>query len=811
MKKTRKILRWMLVTFTTLSLLGLLTLVAIYFHLAPGLPSVDSLRDVGYQVPLRVYTTDEQLIAEYGVKIRDPLSYDEIPDTMVKAIIAAEDDRFFVHPGVDYQGIIRAVVNLVLTGEKSQGGSTITMQVARNFFLSLEKTYLRKLNEIFLSFKIERELSKEQILELYLNKIPFGNRAYGIGSAARIYYGQSLNELNLAQYAMLAGLPKAPSANNPIANPNRAIIRRNYVLGRMLALGFISQADYQASISAGVSVKQSRRTIDVDAPHIGEMVRSYMYDKYGEDAYTSGFRVYVTIDPKLQQHAQKALRQNLLEYEHRHGFRGPVKHIDYSAEHDVADYVKQLGELPSVGGLKPALVTKTEGSQLEALLADGSQIIVEWDGLSWAASYQSTNHLGKAPQTADDIVSPGDIVYLLKGVTGQWQLEQIPHVSGAIVSLNPKDGSIIALVGGFDFFDSKFNRVTQAKRQLGSCFKPFIYSAALEKGFTAASIINDAPVVFDDPNLETPWRPENYSGRIHGPTRLRQALIHSRNLVSIRLLRAIGVSYATEYVQRFGFEAARLPHDLSLSLGSAVFTPLEVATAYSVFANGGYSIEPYFIQRVEDSKGNVIFDVDSNITCFDCEKAELPVLAGDEEPSPSGEEGQGFQNVDVPEDKILAKRVITAQNAYLMTTMMRDVIRYGTGRRALQLKRHDLGGKTGTTNDQRDAWFSGFNGNIVTISWVGFDEGKPLGSGETGGRAALPMWINYMREALADQPEIPLEQPEGLTTVRIDPKSGLLALPDQKGGIFETFRSEHVPTQTTPDKVDEETVLELLF
>lgn len=812
MKFIHKLIRGTFFVSIVLFLLGVIAIAATYFYLSPQLPSVEVLRDVRFQVPLQVYTQDHQLIAEYGSKKRDPLKYDQIPDTMIKAILAAEDDRFFEHPGVDYQGILRAAINLIMTGEKAQGGSTITMQVARNFFLSSEKTYLRKINEIFLSFKIENELSKEQILELYLNKIYLGNRSYGIGSAAKIYYGKPINELNLAQYAMLAGLPKAPSSYNPIANAERAMIRRDYVLKRMLNLNYISQNEYETAKTEPVSARLSRYTIDLEAPYIGEMVRGYMYELYGEDAYTNGFKVFVTINPELQLAAQDALRQNLLEYEYRHGFRGPLEQIEIRPDTDPDMVLERLAALPSVGGLIPAVILDSEEQSAQAMLANGDQIDLAWDGLSWAARYLDTNHIGSPPTSAAEITRPGDIVYVKKLPEDVWRLAQIPNVAGAIVVLNPKDGSVVALSGGFDFFYTKFNRATQAKRQPGSSFKPFIYSAALEKEFTAASIINDAPVVFDDPGLETSWRPENYSGRIYGPTRLREALTRSRNLVSIRLLQSIGTSYAINYAQRFGFDPGRLPKDLSLSLGSASVTPLELASGYAIFANGGFRVEPYFIRRIEDITGDIIFEANPAIACIECEREAQQTALQKEKTTPLTEAEDALEDSlslllgdEVEPALILAERVITPQNAYLMTSMMRDVVRRGTARRALQLGRKDLAGKTGTTNDQRDAWFAGFNHDLVAISWTGFDDGTPLGDRETGGRAALPMWIEFMRSALDGTPEIDLEQPEGLITVRIDPKTGLLASPSQNNAIFEIFRSDHVPQRQAPD-IDESVV-----
>ena len=769
MTLTPKLLRRLLIVLAATIVLGLAAVTAAYFYIAPQLPSVEVLRDVRFQVPLQVYTNSGQLVAEYGTKKRDPLKYEQIPDKVIKAFLAAEDDRFFEHPGVDYQGLLRAAGLLVVTGEKSQGGSTITMQVARNFFLSSEKTFLRKFSEILLSLKIEDELSKEQILELYLNQIYLGNRAYGVGSAAQVYYGKPLDQLSTAQIAMIAGLPKAPSRFNPVADPKRAQLRRDYVLNRMLKLGFITKAEHDKAIAEPVSTRLYQAAIDLQAPYVGEMVRNYMYEKYGENAYTDGYKVYVTIDTRLQQAAQESLRQALLEYDRRHGYRGPVSHLDFNAETPVAEIRTQLDAIPEVGNLKPALIHKIKEQSVTALLANGDQIQIPWQGLSWAARGNN--------QTAGAIVKTGDVVYVQETTPKQWALAQIPLPGGAIVSINPHDGAILALTGGFDFFQTKFNRAIQAKRQPGSSFKPFVYAAALEKGFTTASIINDSPVVFDDPNLESSWRPENYSGEINGPTRLREALVNSRNLVSIRLLQAIGVDYAIDYATKFGFDPAHLPRDLTLALGSASITPMELATGYTVFANGGFRVTPYFLQKIVDGDGKTLLETHPTVACLECEAA-----------------GQSGGN--------LAPRVIPQQTVYLTASMMQDVVRRGTGARAMQLGRNDLSGKTGTTNDQRDAWFAGFNSNIVTISWVGLDDAKSLGGDETGAKAALPMWINYMRVALQGKPEAPPVQPEGIVSVKIDPRTGLLAKPNQKDAISEFFRSDNVPEERAPD-IDE--------
>ncbi len=803
MKLIGKLIRRAILTIITLALLGILATLGTYYYLKPELPSVEALRDVQFQVPLQVYTSDGALIAEYGDKKRSPITYDELPTHLVQAIISAEDNRFFEHPGVDYQGLLRAAYYLITTGEKGQGGSTITMQVTRNFFLSREKTYNRKLKEIFLSLQIERELTKEQILELYFNKIYFGNRAYGVASAAQVYYGRPLDQLTLAELAMIAGLPKAPSAYNPLANTNRALIRRNYVLSRMHTLGYISTEEYERAKAQPATAALHRAGIKLQAPYIGEMIRAQMHEQYGDKAYTSGFKVYATIDEKMQQAADAALRKSLLAYDQRHGFRGPLAQIappETGDEADANEAPPALASYPVVAGLQPALIARLEERSAVAILRSGQRIELPWEGLAWARPYLSVNRQGPAPTRAAEILTPGDIVYVTANDEQQWRLTQIPTVAGAIVAIDPNNGAIKALTGGFDFFYSKFNRATQAKRQPGSSFKPFVYSAALEKGFTPASIINDAPVVFDDPSLETSWRPENYSGRIYGPTRLRQALIKSRNLVSIRLLQSIGISYCINYLERFGFDPATLPRDLSLSLGSAAITPLELASAYTVFANGGYRVQPYFIERIENRDGEVIFQATPHQVCRECEAQEEQQTPAPAEPplEPLTAEPL-FAEESPPPAFIPAPRVIPEQNVYQITSMMRDVIKRGTGRRALQLGRKDLAGKTGTTNDQKDAWFAGFNGDLVAISWTGFDDAQPLGERETGSRAALPMWIDFMREALAGSAETELTQPDGMITVRIDPKTGLLAGAHQRDAIFETFRTDYAPQKRAPD------------
>ncbi|MGM0593593.1 MAG: penicillin-binding protein 1A [Pseudomonadota bacterium] len=796
MKLRTRLLRLFLFATLLGGLAASLSIAGVYFYLTPKLPDTHILKAVQLQEPLRIYSRDGKLIAEYGEMKRNPLNYSQFPEKLVQAFIAAEDNRFFEHPGVDYQGILRAALNLIITGERGQGGSTITMQVARNFFLSREKTYIRKLNEILLALKIERELSKEEILELYLNKIYLGKRAYGVGAASQVYYGKPLEELELAQLAMIAGLPKAPSAYNPINNPDRATLRRNYVLGRMNELAFISPGQYREALSAPVSAREHRSSAELDAPHVAEMARKAVLERYGDDAYNLGYSVYTTVDSRLQRAANQALHDGLLAYEHRHGYRGPEGHIDLDEETDSESWQRTLAPLGTIGGLQPALVTELEEQSAHIALEDGSRHTIEWEGLAWARPYLSDTAMGPEPEQAGDILKPGDIIRVEQNGEGLWQLAQVPEVAGALVSLDPNSGAILALTGGFDYYQSKFNRVTQAERQPGSNFKPFIYSAALESGFTPASLINDAPVVFEDSALESAWRPENYSGRFYGPTRLREALVKSRNLVSIRLLQSTGISAAIRHAANFGFLPERLPRDLSLSLGSATLTPLEIVRGYATFANSGFLIDPHIITRIDDNQGEALFEATPAIACDDAcrkrleeERLEQGERVVDSLPTTADAEA----DTETPSSPELAPRTVDARNVYLIRTMLQDVIRRGTGRQALKLGRNDLAGKTGTTNDQKDAWFSGFNNDVVTTTWVGFDTPRSLGNYETGARAALPIWIDYMREALRDRPEHTMEQPEGLVSVRIDAETGRYSAGDNPNAIFELFREENAP------------------
>ena len=765
-------------------LLGLVAVAGIYYSLAPNLPATDSLKQTSFQVPLRIFSAEGKLIAEFGKKRRIPIEYNDVPKPLIHAFLASEDDRFFEHPGVDYHGILRAVYSLATTGKKAQGGSTITMQVARNFFLSNEKTYVRKLNEIILSFQIEQILTKEEILTLYLNKIYLGKRSYGIGAAANVYYGRSLDELTLAEFAMIAGLPKAPSKYNPITNPARAQLRRNYVLRRMWEVGHIEEQAYLDASQAPLTASHHSRTVEVYAPFVAEMVRNQLIEQYGDEAYNSGFNVYTTIRASHQKAANSSLQSALLAYDKRHGYRGAVRKVELQPESNISQLQLALNEQSAIGPLQPAIVVQSiDNKTAQIYVKDHAFSELSLDSITWARKKLSTNSRGKAPIKVSNVLNSGDLIWVHKDDNEQWQLAQLPEAQGALVAVSPFDGAVTALNGGFEYFHNKFNRATQSRRQPGSGFKPFIYSAALEKGYTAASIINDAPVVFDAPELENVWRPENYSGKFFGPTRLRVALTNSRNLVSIRILRDISPSYVIDYAEKFGFDITQMPKSLSLALGSGSAAPWDMARAYSALANGGYRVEPYIIHRIEDATGKIIMQTQPDTVCETCIVHQNNVVE---------ESNIGFSP---------AKRIMTPQNNYIMNSLLRDVVRYGTGRKAMELDRSDLAGKTGTTNNQVDAWFNGFHPELVAIAWVGFDNPKTLGRYETGGKAALPMWMDFMRAALQDVPEEELKQPIDMVTVQIDPTTGLLARSETLEPLSETFREAFVPTELTPRTV----------
>lgn len=778
--------------------LGALWLLAgVYLYLSPNLPDVETLRDVRLQTPMRVYTRDGELIGQFGEQKRSPLSFDAMPEQFVKALLAAEDDSFFEHRGIDVMGLARAVSELVLTGEKGSGGSTLTMQVARNYFLTLERTFMRKFNEILLAIEIERALDKREIFELYFNRVFLGHRAYGFEAASQVYYGKGIAELSLAQHAMLAGIPKAPSRNNPISGPDSGKARRDWILGRMLELGYINEQGYQDARQQPVSAHHHGARLSFSAHYASEMARQEMLKRYGMDAYTNGYHVYTTVDSHLQQVARKALINGLVTYDARHGYRGPERSVTTPDTADARSlWLAALAETAVIAGLQPAIVTALQEDRVELILADGTTTELLWDdGIAQARPYRGENSTGGAPKTIEDVLAVGDLIRITPGDEGQWRLTQVPAAQAALVSLAPGDGAIRSIVGGMGFELSKFNRVTQAQRQPGSNFKPFLYSAALNDGFTAASIINDAPVVMQDTSLEDIWRPENDGGKFHGPTRLRWALTKSRNLVSIRLLQQLGVDKLIDYATVLGFDTSDFAPDLSLALGTHAMSPLELATGYTVLANGGYRVEPYLIDRIENLDGDILYQAQPLTVCRECEvSGNLPenseelsmeqILAGEEEPIP-----------ELPQ----APRVMDERVNFIIDSILKDVIKRGTGRKALVLERGDIAGKTGTTNGPMDAWFSGYNADVVTTTWVGFDNYTPLGRREFGGTAALPIWIEYMAVALQGSADVERPLPPGIVNVRIDPATGQLAGAGQRKAIFEYFREEHVPRSDARD------------
>ncbi|WP_292959271.1 penicillin-binding protein 1A [Neptuniibacter sp. UBA6509] len=764
--------------------IGLVSLASAYYYFSPQLPNVETLRDIRFQTPLRIYSHDKKLIAEFGEKRRTPIQFEDIPPQFVHALTAAEDSRFFDHFGIDIKGLTRAAFQLATTGKIQSGGSTITMQVAKNFFLTRERTFSRKFMEILLALRIEQELSKEEIFELYINKIYLGHRSYGIQAAANVYYGKNIEYLSLSQHAMIAGLPKAPSAFNPITNPKRATERRNWILKRMHSLSLIGDQELQEATQSPVTAKYHTSDIELRAFYVAEMVRKSLYEQYGENLYTDGYVVHTTLKSNLQKTANEAVSNGLIAYSERHGYLGAEDNWDITLP--LTELQKKLNKTISYGTLAPALVLNISEKSAEVLLKNNEKAVLEWEGISWAKPYKNVNWTGKSPKKASDILKIGDLIRI-REKEGKIYLTQVPKVQGSLVALNPKNGAIVSLVGGFNFTHNKFNRSTQAVRQPGSNFKPFIYAAALDKGYSAASLINDAPIVFHDSKLEGNWRPQNSSRKFYGPTRLRMALYKSRNLVSIRLLRAIGIPAAQDYLELAGFDRSKLPNNLSLSLGSADVTPLKLVTGYATFANGGYKIEPYFIERIENSFGKTLFTAEPLIACKDCSDQQ-----------------------DTTDS--LAPRIYDEKVTFLTYNIMQDVIRRGTARKALVLKRNDIAGKTGTTNEQKDAWFSGFNQDYVATAWVGFDQPKTLGRREFGGTAALPIWIDFMREALKDTPEKAPTPPEGVVSVKIDPKSGKRAYPGQTDAIYEFFRLKNVPSgYATPSNKGTTNAAEELF
>jgi penicillin-binding protein 1A len=777
------------------TLLGAYAYICSYVYLAPSLPSAQAMRNVEMQVPLRVYTRSGALIAQIGEQRRIPVSYDQIPDLLKHAFLAAEDDRFFEHHGIDYLGVLRAVAVDLISGDKTQGASTITMQAARNVFLTLDKTYRRKLQETFVTYEMEHELSKQEIFNLYLNVIFFGQRAYGVAAAAETFFGKSLDQLTVAEAATIAGLPKAPSKYNPIVNPQLAAGRRSYVLGRMRALGYIDEGTAEAAMSEPVQARFHAPLVDVEAPYVAEMARLELRQRFGAAAETAGYKVYTTIDGRLQAAANRALRIGLIEYDRRHGFRGPVGHVQLAANGKSDQLDESVDEYTSVGNLLPAVVVSVAPKTVRVYVKARGFAQIDWDGMSWARKAGSNESVGPAPKSADEIVSRGDVVYVVADTAGHAQLAQVPEAQSALVALDPDDGGIAALVGGFDYFTNKYNRATQAKRLPGSGFKPFLYSAALEDGFTPASTLLDAPVVLEGQGIESSWRPENHGGRFGGPTRLREALAFSRNLVTIRLLREMGTPYATDYATRFGFDKRAMPQNLTLALGTLQVTPLEVATGYAVFANGGFRVQPYFVDRIENATGEVVYRASPRIACEPCEHpadlSQIPQNGTSDQILQSEDSVRGGPGPLAPEQ--LAPRVISPQNDYIMTDMMADVIKHGTGRRALSLNRADIAGKTGTTNQSKDTWFNGFTPHLEATVWVGFDQERPLGESEEGAKTALPIWIHFMREALKGVPQEKRAMPDGIVTLRVSPQTGALVSAENPDGISEIFMANHLP------------------
>lgn len=752
--------RWLLYIFLSAVGVGLVCagLVAFAAVMAyPNLPSLEVLKDYRPKVPLRVYTEDNVLIGEFGEERRAVVSINAVPKLMKEAILSAEDERFYEHGGIDYQGVLRAAWINAIHGGSRQGASTITMQVARNFFLTKEKTLTRKFNEALLSFKIEHSLTKDEILQLYMNQIYLGQKAYGFAAASQVYFGKPLDKLSVAEMAILAGLPKAPSSYNPVVNPTRAKQRQLYVLHRMRVLGYLTEAQYQAAVAEPIKVRHERHDYPVKAEYLAEMVRQDMYDRYKEDAYTKGYKVYTTLRWADQVAAYQSVRKGVLNYDERHGYRGPEKYVDLPDSDSKLDDI--LDDFDKSENILPAIVLKASPHIVKAYVKGVGSVSIGPDGLKRAK---------KVLEEKPSRIRPGAIIRVEMDAKNKWQITQLPTAEAALISVDPKTGAIRALVGGFDFNLNQFNHVTQAWRQPGSSFKPFIYSAALEKGFTPASIVDDAPLVFTAAQTgSVPWEPKNYEGTYAGPMRIRVALAESKNLVAIRILQAIGTNYAQDYITRFGFDPKMHPPYLTMALGAGSVTPWQMAGAYSVFANGGYKINPYYIDRIEDQSGHVL-------------AKSSPVAAGAAGTSP----------------------VIDPRNAFIMTSMMQDVIKYGTGAHAMQLGRHDLAGKTGTTNDQVDAWFAGFQPTLTTIAWIGYDQPKSLGRGETGAQAALPIWMGYMAKALKGVPEAALTMPQGVVDAKIDPQTGQIVT---DGGMDEYFYQELLPKAQVAQKPAEQT------
>ncbi len=809
-----KFVKYLLILAVCCILLGAGTVYGLYKYIEPQLPDVNTLKDVRLQTPMQVYSADGDLIAQYGEKRRVPLTLQQMPPELIKAFIATEDSRFYEHHGVDPVGIFRAASIALMSGHASQGASTITQQLARNFFLSPERTLMRKIKEAFLAIRIEQLLSKDEILELYLNKIYLGYRAYGVGAAAQVYFGKPIDQLSLSEMAMIAGLPKAPSTFNPLYSHTRALARRNVVLARMLDQNYITQQQYNDARNTPLAASYHGPEIAFSAPYLSEMVRQEMVKRYGDSAYEDGYKVYTTVTRHLQEAAQQAVRNNVMAYDMRHGYRGPTNVLWKvgEASWDQTRIQNALKNLPTYGPLTAAVITSASADQATAMLKDGSSVTLNMAGVRWARAYKSDTLQGPTPRSVTQVLQAGQQIWVRK-VNDDWWLGQVPAVNSALVSLNPEDGAVRALVGGFDFNQSMFNRATQALRQVGSNIKPFLYTAAMDRGLTLASILNDVPISRWDAGAGADWRPKNSPPTYAGPIRLRQGLGESKNVVMVRAMRAMGVDYAAEYLQRFGFPAQNIVHTESLALGAASFTPMQVVRGYAVMANGGFLVDPYFITKIENEQGGVIFEEKPKIACPQC---NLPVIYGDTKKSVALNEesvenvatSDQSQNQTVPQPELeqvpaqpqpggeqqYAPHVINTPLSFLIKSALNTNIFgepgwMGTGWRAgRDLKRNDIGGKTGTTNSSKDAWFSGYGPGVVTSVWIGFDDSRALGrstmsgaipdqiSGYEGGaKSAQPAWDDYMKSALEGVPVQPLTPPDGVVTVNIDRGTGKLA------------------------------------
>ncbi len=762
-----------LIVVSNLIVAGVAALVIVVLLLLPGLPNIETIRTLELKVPLRVYSSDGLLMGEYGSERRIPVRINDAPPALIAAVLSAEDDRYYEHVGIDYKGILRAIYVNIQLGAKAQGASTITMQVTRNFFLSKERTYIRKANEALLALRLEQLLTKDEILELYLNKIFLGHRAYGFGAAAVAYYGKPLDDLDLAQYAMLAALPKAPSRVNPVSNPEEALVRRNYILDRMLELGYISKQEHITATETPVTAQLHLAEVELRAPYVAEYIRQQLYEKFGDQLYEDGYSVYATVSSEDQKAAVRSLREGLISYDMRHGYRGPTRNWDLARLDTDKKRFDALKQLESSQEIVPVLVLEVHEDNAIAVTKTAEQITIPWEQMKWARLHRSSRQLGPPLKSPHDVLRPGDMIYVRPVDEGQWMLSQIPTVEGALIAVHPRDGAIKVMVGGFDYYLGKFNRATQAVRQLGSNIKPFVYSAALEAGFTGASLVSGAPVVVEDESTEILWRPENYSGKFYGQTRLRKALGLSLNLVSVRLIRGMGTEFAIDHISKFGFDKEKLPTGLSLALGSAAATPLKVVSGYSVFANGGYEITPYIIDIVKDRDGKVVMRGQISRVCESCLDGLFYPLA--------------VEDQNQPLEAQFAKRVISSANVYIMNDMLREVVASGTARKAKSLKRSDLAGKTGTTNDFEDAWFSGFNAELATTVWVGFDNPSDLGQHEAGSKAALPIWIEFMKTALQDIPETPLRLPDNVVVAMVHPETGEAVNSEHPDALREVF------------------------